>query len=175
MFESDRALAFSEEARELMRLIGTREYQQQLGASLAALPGPVPRPGATARADIGGGLNYILPVSGRVVTGVGEISDAGVHARGVTLETASNAPVVAPAAGRIAYAGPFRGYGQVLIIDHGRGWHSVITDLAAVEVASGRAVQRGRRIGRASIDDPQVTVELRRNGRPVPFAQLLTR
>ncbi|MBV9883559.1 MAG: peptidoglycan DD-metalloendopeptidase family protein [Sphingomonadaceae bacterium] len=173
--QSDRALVYGEQAQVLARDIGTRDYQAQLGASLARLPGPVPRPdnGAAAPEPAEEALPYSLPVEGRVVTGVGEISDGGVHARGLTFETAAAAPVIAPAAGRIVYAAPFRGYGRVVIIDHGRGWMTVLTDLDSADVTSGQNVARGAQIGRAGEGAPHVTVELRRNGRPVPVAQLI--
>ena len=60
-----------------------------------------------------------------------------------------------------------------MIIDHGNGWTSVITNIAALEVANGAAVQRGQRLGRTGSGSPRVSIELRRNGRPVPFAQFL--
>ena len=60
-----------------------------------------------------------------------------------------------------------------MIVDHGDGWLSVITNLAALDVARGAVVQRGQRLGRTGAGSPRVTVELRRNGRPVPFAQFL--
>jgi septal ring factor EnvC (AmiA/AmiB activator) len=173
--QSDRALVFGEEAQALSRAIGTRDYQAALARSLASLPGPLPRPdaaGAPAAPDAAD-LPYSLPVEGRVVTGVGEISDGGVHARGLTFETAPRAPVSAPAGGRVAYAALFRRYGHVVIIDHGRGWLSVVTDIDRLEVREGQIVARGSRIGRAGESDPRITLELRRNGRPVPVAQLI--
>ena len=174
--EADRALVYGEQAQVLERDIGPRDYQAALGARLARLPGPVPRPaGAAAPPGVAEAeaLPYSLPVQGRVVTGVGEISDGGVHARGLTFETAAEAAVVAPAAGRIVYAAPFRGYGQEVIIDHGRGWMTVLTDLAAADVHPGDTVARGAPIGRAGSGNPHVTVELRRNGQPLPVAQLI--
>lgn len=171
--QSDRALVFGEEARALARLVGTRQYQARLQASLAGLPGPVPRPGSDGAAAASPRLPYLLPVEGRLITGVGEISDGGVHSRGLTLATDSRARIVAPANGRISYAAPFRGYGNVVIIDHGRGWSTVITDLARLDVARGQLVRRGAQLGRAGADSPRVTVELRRQGRPVPVAQLI--
>jgi septal ring factor EnvC (AmiA/AmiB activator) len=172
--QSDRALVYGEEAQVLQRDIGTRDYEAALGASLARLPGPVPRPGPAAAADAeAGALPYSLPVEGRIRTGVGEISDGGVHARGLTFETRAEAPVIAPAGGRVVYAAPFRRYGNVVIIDHGRGWLTVLTDLGSLGVRSGQIVARGSPIGRAGAGAPHVTVELRRNGRPVPVAQLI--
>jgi septal ring factor EnvC (AmiA/AmiB activator) len=172
--QSDRALVFGEEAQVIERNIGTRDYEAALGASLARLPGPVPRPGPAPPPDPEAeALPYSVPVEGRLVTGVGEISDGGVHARGLTFETQAEAPVIAPAGGRVVYAAPFRRYGNVVIIDHGRGWLTVLTDLGSLGVRTGQIVARGSPVGRAGAGTPHVTVELRRNGRPVPVAQLI--
>ena len=172
--ESDRALALGEEARDLADLVGTRQFQAELRQRLAVLPGPVLRPGSRADTRDAGGIAYRLPVEGRVVTGTGEISDAGVHARGVTIETAASAEVLAPAAGRIAYAGPFRGYGAVVIIDHGGGWTTTVTNLAGITVKRGESVAAGQSIGRSGARERLINVELRRNGRPFPIASLIT-
>jgi len=171
--EADRALAFGEEARALAATIGTRRYQEALAASLAQLPGPSPRPGSGAARPARPRVPYLLPVEGRLVTGVGEISDGGVHARGLTFETAPNAPVVAPANGRILYAARFGGYANVVIIDHGRGWATVVTNLASIDVAAGQMVRRGDPLGNAGAGAPRVSIELRHQGQPVPIAGLL--
>lgn len=172
--ESDRALVFGEEARALASLLETREYQAQLGERLADLPGPVPRPGSQGEDAAARRLRYRLPLEGRLITGVGEISDGGVHSRGLTFAAGPQAPVVAPAAARIAYAAPFRSYGHVVILDHGNGLTTVITDLAGVSVARGQRVAAGALLGRTGPDSPRVTVELRRGGRPIAFAQLIS-
>ncbi len=172
--ESDRALSFSEEARDLAELMGTREFQARIRQSLAGLPGPRLRPGTQiGRARGSVPLPYILPVEGEILSGMGEISDAGVHARGLTFATAPSAEVIAPRAGRVVYAGRFRGYDTIVIIEHGAGWTSVITDLAEAQVAVGQTVRMGDVIGRAGSRDPRISVELRRNGRPSPIAPLL--
>ena len=170
--ESDRALVLGEEAQTLAGRIDRRQSEEALAAALARLPGPAPRPGVAGPAPTDA-IPYSLAVEGRLVTGVGEISDGGVHSRGLTIETEAEAPAIAPAAGRVIYAAPFRRYANVVIIDHGAGWTSVITNLATLDVAQGAAVQRGQRIGRTGSGSPRVTLELRRNGRPVPFAQFL--
>ena len=173
LVESDRALALGEEARELARRIGTSEAQARIAARLVELPGPVPRPGGPATRLPRDPLDYRLPVEGRLLSGVGEISDGGVHARGLTFATEPGAAVTAPADGIVLHAARFRSYGEVVIIDHGRGWHSVLTDLASIQVRPGQRVRRGDRIGRAGSEEPQVGVELRRAGRPVAIAPLL--
>jgi septal ring factor EnvC (AmiA/AmiB activator) len=170
--ESDRALALGEQARELAHRIGTREYQQRLEARLGALPGPMPRPGSPGTPSAAR-TPYTLPVEGRLLAGVGEISDGGVHSRGLLFATEPGAEVVAPANGTVIHAARFRSYGEVVIIDHGRGWISVVTDLASTGVARGQRVRRGDRIGRAGTEEPRISVELRRGGRPVAIAPLL--
>lgn len=169
--EGERAVAFGEQARELATLEDTRHFQSQLRASLSQLPGPVPRPvnpplKPARRA-------YILPVEGRLVTGTGEISDAGVHARGLIFEAGPDREVIAPAAGRVAYAGPFRSYGEVVVIDHGKGWLTAITNLGALGVKVGDQVARGAPLGRTGAGTSRVSVELRRNGEPVAITGLI--
>jgi murein DD-endopeptidase MepM/ murein hydrolase activator NlpD len=174
LIQSDRALSFNEEARDLTELMGTREYQARIRQKLAALPGPILRPGTRPEPIRNSAPPpYILPVEGRVLTGTGEISEAGVHARGLTLATSPAAEIIAPRSGRVAYAGRFRGYGTIVIIEHGSGWTSVVTNLAEAAVAAGQIVRMGEPIGRAGGNDPRISIELRRNGRPFPIAALL--
>lgn len=167
--ESDRALAFGEEARDLAALAGTRAFQARLARRLAELPGPAPRPGDRAAALPP--ARYLLPVEGRLVTGTGEISEAGVHARGLTFATGAGAPAVAPRPGRIVHAGPVRGYGEVVIVDHGGGWTTTITDLADLAVTRGDRVRARQPLGRTA--GGEVNVELRKDGRPVPITSFL--
>lgn len=167
--ESDRALAFGEKARELAALAGTRAFQARLTRRLSELPGPALRPGAAPGPRRP--LYYVLPVEGRLLTGTGEISDAGVHARGLTFATAIGARAVAPRSGRVAFAAPHRGYGEVVIIDHGGGWTTTMTHLAALAVRRGDRVKAGQPLGRTGAGE--VTVELRKDGRPFPITLLL--
>jgi len=81
--------------------------------------------------------------------------------------------VVAPTGGRVSFAGPYRGYGTIIIIDHGQGWTTLITNLAAVEVKVGDAVDQGSPVGKAGSERPTITVELRRQGQPVDITRLI--
>lgn len=181
MFQSDRAIALGERARDLVGSMDSDAAAAQSRSTLASLPGPLPRPdkaGESAGGDTivtaDGAPPYRLPVTGRIVTGLGEISAAGVRSRGLTIAVAAGADVVAPAAGRIVYAGKFRDYGTVVIVDHGGGWTSAITGLGDTRVEIGDRVRPGSRIGRAaSGDDATVTVELRRKGRAIDMTPLL--
>lgn len=173
--ESDRALALGERARDLVDRLGEEGRAGATSADLVALPGPLPRPlapGAVLPAMPGG--VYRLPVTGRLVTGFGEISPAGVRSRGLSFAVSPGAAVIAPAAGVVRYAGRFRGYGTIVILDHGDGWSSLLTGLGSARVAVGDRVAAGGAIGSAAGgDEPHVTVELRRRGEPIDAAALI--
>ncbi len=169
LVESDRALALGEQARDLAADQERSESAAQVRSDLLVLSGPLPRPGAQAERPRGPGP-YRLPVRGQLVTGFGEISAAGVRARGPSFAVQPGVAVVAPAAGTIAYAGPFAGYGQVVIVDHGKGWTSLLSGLGTLAVRPGTAVAQGARLGTAG---PRITVELRRRGQPLDLTQLL--
>lgn len=182
LHESDRALALAEDARDIADLVDKLDAQADRRERLARLPGPVLRPPVPGRADIpapdllpptASQLAYRLPVNGRLVRGLGEVSDAGVRARGLTINARANAQVIAPARGRIAYAGRFRGYDNIVIIEHGGGWTSLVTGLATLRVNVGDAVDQGSPLGRTRGGKDGVTVELRRGGDPIDIVALL--
>lgn len=180
MIESDRALALGEQARDLVDLMDTMGAAAETRAALEALPGPLPRPdgaGEAAQADATRAVApppYRLPVAGQLVTGLGEVSAEGVRSRGLTLATWPGAQVVAPTGGRVVYAGRFRRYGNIVILDHGQGWTSLVAGLDRVLVRVGDSLVQGSPLGRApQRESPRIMVELRRQGRPVDLAQLL--
>jgi murein hydrolase activator len=182
MAEQDRAIALGEEARDIVDLMGRIDDDADRRAALATLSGPVMRPARPgdpralpAETEVAEAAQapYRLPVVGRVVTGLGEVSDTGVRARGLTIATRPSAQVVAPTGGRIAFAGPYRGFGNIVIIDHGRSWTTLVTSLSALDVKVGDLVDQGSPIGRAGPERPTVTVELRRGGQPVDIARLI--
>lgn len=122
------------------------------------------------------------PVAGRVAAGFGE--GAGVLSRGLIYQASAAAEVFTPYDGRIAYAGPFRGYGDVVLIDHGDGYHTLLTGLGHVTVAAGDWVLQGEPLGalprgavaRASgPGGPKLYVELRKDGEPVDPAPWFAR
>ena len=86
---------------------------------------------------------------------------------GLTFAPRPGAQVVAPAAGRVAFAGSYRGYGRIVIIAHANGWTSLVTGLARTDVTVGQQLVAGSPLGNAAQARPEITVELRRNGEPV--------
>lgn len=180
--ESERALALGEKARDIVDLMDRLEEAGDLRDRLAALSGPLmrpARPGDAAAPEPDRARSdplpppYRLPVLGQLVTGMGEVNDGGVRSRGLTLVTRPGAQAIAPTAGKIAFAGPYRDYGQILIIDHGQGWTTLITGLHRVTAQVGDSVRQGAPVGVTGAERPNITVELRRNGRPVDIVPLV--
>lgn len=109
------------------------------------------------------------PAAGTVARGFGrerdpELGTWTVH-QGVLLDTAPSAPVKAVSAGKVIFAGPFRSYGQVIILDHGSGFFSVYGGLGAMTKEKGDAVKRGdllARAGSAASGGGRLYLELRR-------------
>lgn len=185
LLESDRVMALGEDARDIRTLMSELDRQAEIREDLITLPGPRLRPAQPgeasaptqrmARNTSNRRPPYRLPVMGEVVEGLGEVSSAGIRSRGLTIATQPNAQVIAPTAGRVSYAGDFRGYGQIVIIDHSGGWTTLITNLASISVQVGQVVQQGAPVGRTGDDRPTVTVELRRGGEPVDISSLVSR
>ena len=168
--EQQRALGLGEEARDAADRMQSAENAGDIRARLDRLPGPDMRPASAddAMAARDGAARYRLPVPGTVETGYGEVSPAGVRSRGLTIMPQPGADVVAPAAGTIVFAKPFRSYGQVVIIDHGGGWTTTLTGLVSVAVKPGQHVAQGEMVGGSGRDrDARVTTELRRGARPI--------
>jgi septal ring factor EnvC (AmiA/AmiB activator) len=175
--ESDRAIGLGERARDLVDNMQETTSAATTARSLAALPGPLPRPGegtAPALSWTAANAPYRVPVTGKLVTGFGEVSsDAGVTSRGLTWVVPGGADISAPAAGKIVFAGPFREYGKIVVIDHGGGWSTALIGLGTLSVAIGQRVGQGALLGAAPQgDDRRVTAELRRKGRPIDPAAL---
>lgn len=175
--ESDRALALAEKARDLGDLVRQVGRQGALRAQLAALPGPVMRParpedarviGAAGFTPLPEGLSsYMLPVTGRLLTGFGEEAPGQARSNGLVLAPRDHAQAVSPAAGRVAFAGPYRGYLSIVIIEHDGGWTSLVTGLARLDVAVGDQLVAGSPIGTTGPGAARVMVELRREGAAV--------
>ncbi|MDX1483304.1 MAG: peptidoglycan DD-metalloendopeptidase family protein [Alphaproteobacteria bacterium] len=109
------------------------------------------------------------PVVGRIVARYGAKRGSGSRSKGLHFATAPGAQVVAPHDGHVVFAGPFRGYGRLLIIDHGEGYHSLLAGLGRIDVAVNQRLLAGEPIGIMAPSGkgrPRLYLELRRKGRP---------
>ncbi len=140
------------------------------GPPAARSPGLAPVPGSgllrgqTAR-----------PVAGRTRAGFGRQTDPEFQTKtlrtGIEIAAPAGAPVLAVGPGRVLFAGWFRGYGQMVILDHGSGDLSVSGYLDAVHVAAGDSVALGQPIGSVgetgSASGPGLYFEIRHDGKAV--------
>ncbi|RCL02014.1 MAG: Peptidase [Candidatus Tokpelaia sp. JSC189] len=115
-----------------------------------------------------------LPVDGRCVQTFGKDS------QGEVIETEPNAIVTSPVEGVVRYAGIFRSYGQLLIIDVGHNYHLILAGLGRINVAQGQILLQGEPVGimgtqliaSSSAFDigksaPMLYIEIRKDGKPV--------
>lgn len=121
----------------------------------------------------------VMPVRGRLVVSYGQRkSGADAASKGISITTRSQAQVVAPFDGQVVYAGEFRGYGQILIIEHGGRYHTLLAGLERIDAVVGQWILAGEPIGMMGSPEgrtPELYLELRRSGQPVnPLPWLAT-
>jgi len=118
-----------------------------------------------------------LPAQGRRVKRFGDTDASGSTLKGISLQTRGEARITAPADGWVVYAGEFRSYGQLLIINAGGGYHILLAGMSRIDVSLGQFVLAGEPIavmGNSAApsqgDDssrPVLYVEFRKDGRPI--------
>ena len=87
------------------------------------------------------------PVAGAVIRSFGSRDASGAVTQGLTIATRPDAQIVAPFDGRISYAGPFRHYGQLLIISVGEGYHVLLAGMNRIDCAVGQNILAGEPVG----------------------------
>ncbi len=159
--ESERLAALAAEAADVRALLSElRAAASEEAPDFVAARGTMP-----------------FPARGRLASRFGEATAFGTRSRGVTIETQPGAQVTAPHDGRVVFAGPFRSYGQLLIIAHGERYHTLLAGLSRVGGVVGQWVLAGEPVGRMSEDvgaKPLLYIEVRHDGEPVnPLAWLV--
>ncbi len=198
--ESEKLGRMARQARDIQDLLSRLDVEVRRRERLARLTPPTPRPSglsspaapqaAPARPSGTGRAppavvamrppepaampdprgNYRLPVEGNVVQRFGAALDTGGSSKGLLIRTRTEAQVVAPAGGRVVFAGPFRGYGLLLIIAHGGGYHSLLAGMSRLDEQVGAVVRPGEPIGQMGATDqqgPELYLEVRQRGTPV--------
>jgi septal ring factor EnvC (AmiA/AmiB activator) len=158
----DQWLAGGESVLDLRGAAAAEAEARRSARKLAAEPLAPPRPFAPDSARAAPPLTYALPTRAAVVEGFGTVSPAGVRSRGIRFATPRGSQLTAPAAGTILFANAYREHDGVIVIDHGRGWTSVLINVGP-SVRRGEQVAAGAPLGRALGD---VQLELRERGQP---------
>jgi murein hydrolase activator len=178
--EAARAQEALARANDLQEMLTALEREQARQAALAAArarqEARQPRPAtpvATPQMAPPDNLRP-APVHGRISIAFGQRGEAGPM-RGVTFSTAGGARVVSPCNGRAVFAGPFRRFGQIIILECGAGLHIVLAGFEALDTEAGAALLAGEALGRlgAGADGRgALYLEVRRNGQvvdPMPW------
>ncbi|MCD8562545.1 MAG: peptidoglycan DD-metalloendopeptidase family protein [Alphaproteobacteria bacterium] len=121
-----------------------------------------------------------LPVSGIIKTRFQQTDEIGAESQGITILGRSGGLVVAPMAGQVRFAGAFKKFGNIVIIEHQGGYHSLIAGLEKIDTVVERNVSAGEPIGTlkntGGDGKPSLYYELRLDGKPVnparKFAEL---
>ncbi len=120
-----------------------------------------------------------MPVSGSIIRQFGQPDGVGGTERGITIQSIRDATVVAPADAWVHFAGPYRGYGQLVILNVGAGHHIVMAGLGRLSVEIGQFVLAGEPLGNLGLSPaitpgenvassrPSLYVEFRKDGSPV--------
>lgn len=126
-----------------------------------ARPTPIPQTGSAQ-----------LPISGLIRMGYKQVDEIGAESQGLTIEGRAGSLVVSPMGGIVRYAGTFKNYGRIIIVEHQKDYHSLIAGLARIDTVVGQSVAAGEPVGslpKSSPDGgkPTLYYELRLDGEPV--------
>ena len=157
--------------RELLEKLSIRQNRPALrapgSAPVALIPVPARKPAVTPPVTISQG---VLPAPGRVVTTFGAKMPNGTLSKGVFVVTRPSAAVVAPIPGRVVFAGQFRGYGNLVILELRDKGHALISGMSRIDAQVGDDVLVGEPLGEMTPSTgtaPKLYFELRKRGRPI--------
>ena len=189
--EGARAVALARQAVDLQGLISKMEQDVKSAARAAAAanqqgggkgdPALMKDPKRTSPAIAFASAKglFKLPVNGRKIRDFGSSSDSGGAEKGISLATRPGAQVTTPCDGWVVYAGPFRSYGQLLILNAGGGYHVLIAGMERISVNIGQFVLTGEPVATmgttsqvasilaANASQPVLYVEFRKDGTPI--------
>lgn len=194
--ERQRAIALSKQTETLQDLIAKMEQDVKAAAkaaaaaelkgtpatpngkpNLAALKDPARLSPAVAFSSAKGLLP--IPVNGTRIRTFGGSDGSGGQEKGISIATRPGAQVTTPCDGWVVYSGPFRSYGQLLILNAGGGYHVLIAGMERISVTIGQFVLTGEPVATmgttsqvasilaASSSQPVLYIEFRKDGTPI--------
>jgi murein hydrolase activator len=194
--ENARAITLSKQVDSLQGLIAKMEQDSKSAAKAAAAASLQGAPAnLNGKPNLGGlkdpsrlspaiafasakGL-FALPVNGSKIRDFGGSDGAGGVEKGISLASRPGAQVTTPCDGWVVYAGPFRSYGQLLILNAGGGYHVLIAGMERISVNIGQFVLTGEPVATmgttsrvasilaANASQPVLYIEFRKDGTPI--------
>ena len=195
--EAARALALSRQVDSLQGLVAKMEQESRAAAKAAqtaSLQG-APADLANGKPNVEGLKNasrmapaiafasakgmLSLPVNGVRLRNFGASDGVGGADKGISVATRAGAQVTTPCDGWVVYSGPFRSYGQLLILNAGGGYHVLIAGMERISVNIGQFVVAGEPIAvmgstsrvasviAANASQPVLYIEFRKDGTPI--------
>lgn len=194
--ERQRAVTLAQQVDSLQGLIAKMELDLQSAAKAAATAELKGTPAAlNGKPDLGalkdsGRLSPAiafasakkllpLPVNGTRIRNFGGSDGNGGQEKGISIATRPGAQVTTPCDGWVVYAGPFRSYGQLLILNAGGGYHVLIAGMERISVNIGQFVLTGEPVAimgsqsqiasilAAPSSQPVLYIEFRKDGAPI--------
>ncbi len=109
-----------------------------------------------------------LPAKGDIISKYGEEKARGISSKGITIASRNQAQVISPFDGNVIFSGPFRGYGNMIIIEHGDGYLSLLSGLETLNVELGQMLLAGEPIGQMPAKGAsELYIEIRKNNQPI--------
>jgi septal ring factor EnvC (AmiA/AmiB activator) len=160
----------AERVRRIAAAAAAERRRQDEAKQRAAAPPVETAAVAPGRAHslLEGSYALVRPAAGQVTKRFGQ-SDGFITAKGITIATRPGAEVVAPYDGQILFAGPFRGYGQILIIEHPGGYDSLLAGCDHIDGVVGQTVKAGEPVARmrSGAGSPSLYFEWRHKDQPI--------
>lgn len=183
--EQERDLArLAEDAADFHDLIGKLEARNKsVGDAAPAEPRDKPRwfqistppPKRADQRALASFGDIQMPISGIIRLKFGASDVMGSASQGLKIEGRAGGIVVAPMNGVVRYKGHFKNYGNMVIIEHAKNYHSLVAGLAKIDTVVGQSVVAGEPLGILGVARaarPSVYYELRQKGKPVNPARL---
>ncbi len=116
---------------------------------------------------LSGNGRFTRPVRGTVITSYGQELSKGVTSKGIIIQARNNAQVVAPYDGTVVFSGPFKGYGNLIIISHDSNIVSLIAGMKEIETENGQMLLAGEPVGVMPDENAKLYMEIRKNKKPI--------
>jgi septal ring factor EnvC (AmiA/AmiB activator) len=152
------------------------KVQQQVAALATEKPAGA-EPVAVPLRPFQGALDW--PIQGRIIGFFGQASNrlgGGAARNGIEIAAEEDTPVRAIHGGSVGFAGPFTGFGTLVILDHGSNGYSLYGYLGSTALQQGETIETGAEVGRVGLapaGPPTLYFEMRIDGRSVNPVQWL--